>query len=91
MHIMARQRGVKISEIAIREDSPEDVEASDVEVGEVGSGSEMSEDMPSNEDIDDAVADDMERFEASFEGISDRYRLINRIGEGELPLAILLC
>ena len=34
------------------------------------------------EEIDDAVADDMDRFEASFKNISQRYRLINRIGEG---------
>lgn len=35
-----------------------------------------------DEDIDNIVAEDMERFEASFRNISQRYRLINRIGEG---------
>ena len=34
------------------------------------------------EEPDETVADDMERFEASFKNISQRYRLINRIGEG---------
>lgn len=34
------------------------------------------------EDVDDAVLEDMEKFEHSFKNISQRYRLINRIGEG---------
>lgn len=36
----------------------------------------------SDEEIDDAVLDDMEKFEQSFRNINQRYRLINRIGEG---------
>jgi cell division control protein 7 len=32
--------------------------------------------------IDPAVKEDMEKFQASFEGISEKFRLINRIGEG---------
>lgn len=32
--------------------------------------------------IDPAVAEDMAKFEESFKGISKRYRLIDRIGEG---------
>ena len=39
----------------------------------------------SDEEIDESVAEDMARFEDSFVGISKRYRLINRIGEGECP------
>ena len=42
------------------------------------SGGTISEE----EEIDDAVLDDMERFEQSFKNINQRYRLINRIGEG---------
>jgi cell division control protein 7 len=86
---MARQKGVKVSEIAIHEDQPEDAveHASDVDQTEddAGSGSDMSQDEPpmSDEEIEDAVAEDMERFETTFDGITDRYRLINRIGEGE--------
>ncbi|KXT18420.1 hypothetical protein AC579_8164 [Pseudocercospora musae] len=34
------------------------------------------------EDVDSAVMDDIEKFEASFKNITQRYRLINRIGEG---------
>ncbi|KAI9676870.1 MAG: hypothetical protein M1817_006709 [Caeruleum heppii] len=33
-------------------------------------------------EIDDQVAEDMQKFTATFKGISDRFRLINRIGEG---------
>lgn len=32
--------------------------------------------------VEESVAEDMDRFEESFEGITKRYRLINRIGEG---------
>jgi hypothetical protein len=34
--------------------------------------------------IDPAVAEDMAKFEESFKGITRRYRLIDRIGEGEI-------
>lgn len=34
------------------------------------------------DDIDDSVAEDMKKLEESFAGISQKYRLINRIGEG---------
>ena len=37
----------------------------------------------SDEEIDESVAEDIVRFESSFEGINKRYRLINRVGEGE--------
>ncbi|KAI9783643.1 MAG: hypothetical protein M1835_003768 [Candelina submexicana] len=36
----------------------------------------------SNAVVDAAVTEDMERFEATFSGITSRFRLINRIGEG---------
>jgi len=42
------------------------------------SGGTVSEE----EELDDAVAEDIQRFEASFKNITQRYRLINRIGEG---------
>ena len=37
--------------------------------------------------IDPAVAEDMAKFEESFKGISKRYRLIDRIGEGRSQIA----
>jgi len=36
----------------------------------------------SDEVVDPAVQEDMKKFEASFKDISERFRLINRIGEG---------
>ena len=43
------------------------------------SGGTVSEE---DEEVDDAVQDDIDKFEQSFKDISKRYRLINRIGEG---------
>lgn len=40
-------------------------------------------DDSSEEEVEDSVAEDILRFEESFTGINKRYRLINRIGEGE--------
>ncbi|KKK15641.1 hypothetical protein P175DRAFT_0505346 [Aspergillus ochraceoroseus IBT 24754] len=34
------------------------------------------------EEVDDAVKEDMKKLEDTFPGISDRFRLVNRIGEG---------
>jgi cell division control protein 7 len=42
--------------------------------------SEWSEE--SEEEVDPAVQEDMDKFVATFKGIKDRFRLINRIGEG---------
>ncbi|KIY02818.1 uncharacterized protein Z520_01283 [Fonsecaea multimorphosa CBS 102226] len=36
----------------------------------------------SDDEVNESVVDDMRRLEESFRGISQRYRLINRIGEG---------
>ncbi|KAI9702159.1 MAG: hypothetical protein M1820_006241 [Bogoriella megaspora] len=49
-------------------------------------------DDSSDEEIDDSVAEDIAKFEESFRGISEKYRLINRIGEGmsqRAPVTIL--
>ena len=35
------------------------------------------------DDVDESVAEDMKKLEESFKGISQKYRLINRIGEGQ--------
>jgi len=53
---------------------------SDEEDSMADSMSEQSED--SEDDIDESVMEDMRKLEESFKGISQRYRLINRIGEG---------
>jgi cell division control protein 7 len=81
---MARQKGVRVARIAIHEDAPDEPEdrASDVDEYEhdAASGSDMSVDPES--EVDDSVAEDIERFHLTFKGLTDRYRLIGRIGEG---------
>ena len=47
---------------------------------EASGGSESS--MESHRPIDKSVLEDMAKFEDSFKGITQRFRLINRIGEG---------
>ncbi len=37
----------------------------------------------SEDEVDESVVEDMRKLEESFKGISQKYRLINRIGEGE--------
>ena len=36
------------------------------------------------EEVDESVREDMTKLEDTFPGISDRFRLVNRIGEGTL-------
>lgn len=48
--------------------------------------SEEDEDEQSEDEVDDTVAEDMKKLEENFKGISQKYRLINRIGEGMLVL-----
>lgn len=53
---------------------------SDDEDSMADSISDQSED--SEDDVDESVMEDMRKLEESFKGISQKYRLINRIGEG---------
>lgn len=62
------------------EDDTEEMDESQGPLDE--SGGTVSEDEEEEEDVDHAVATDMDRFEQSFKNINQRYRLINRIGEG---------
>jgi hypothetical protein len=41
-----------------------------------------SDSTESDEEVDETVIEDMRRLEENFAGISQRYRLVNRIGEG---------
>lgn len=61
------------------EDDSEDMDESRGPLEESG-GTASDEEL--DEEIDDAVMEDMERFEASFSNVHKRFRLINRIGEG---------
>lgn len=52
--------------------------------------SDEEDDLVSTDDeVDESVAEDMQRLEENFKGISEKYRLINRIGEGKLYPASL--
>lgn len=63
------------------------------------SRAEMEEDDAQNSDfsddsdgvVDPSVAEDMEKFQETFKGIKDRFRLINRIGEGTSRVTIMFC
>jgi len=41
------------------------------------------------EEVEESVAEDIRQFEQSFQNITQRYRLINRIGEGEIRIQLL--
>lgn len=43
---------------------------------------EEEDDDEDEEEVDESVLEDMRKLEESFEGISQKYRMINRIGEG---------
>ncbi|MCJ1373754.1 hypothetical protein MMC20_004983 [Loxospora ochrophaea] len=43
---------------------------------------DASDSSESQGNVDDAVLEDLQKFEDTFDGISDRFRLIKRIGEG---------
>ncbi|KAK2757857.1 hypothetical protein FQN54_004263 [Arachnomyces sp. PD_36] len=43
---------------------------------------EGEEEDEEEEEVDESVLEDMRKLEESFEGISEKYRMINRIGEG---------
>jgi cell division control protein 7 len=61
------------------EDDTEEMEESRGPLDE--SGGTLSDDEGEG-DIDDSVLQDMDHFEQTFKNINQRYRLINRIGEG---------
>lgn len=42
------------------------------------------------EDVDDTVREDMKKLEDTFPGISDRFRLVNRIGEGMTGVVFII-
>lgn len=60
----------------------DDTEEMDESRGPLDESGGTVSDEEEEEDVDDAVATDMDRFEQSFKNITQRYRLINRIGEG---------
>ncbi|ERF70954.1 hypothetical protein EPUS_06739 [Endocarpon pusillum Z07020] len=78
-HHMQYSRGARNTadnhRIHIVEDEEEDEENLSEE--------DEDEDGESEDEVDESVIEDMRKLEESFRGISRKYRLINRIGEGE--------
>ncbi|KAF2670998.1 kinase-like protein [Microthyrium microscopicum] len=79
---------VTLTQFPIREDTSDNVDntqASDMEADDTDSvedNSSQEGQSTEDEEIDEDVADEMGHFLSSFKGLEDRYRLINRIGEG---------
>lgn len=42
-----------------------------------------------DEEVEQSVVEDIQKFEESFKNINKRFRLINRIGEGECTLTVV--
>jgi hypothetical protein len=82
-------RAVNDHMIIREDDARAEQEDEDILMDESGdpleeSGCTRTDGSDAEEEIDEAVAEDIARLEESFRGINKRYRLINRIGEGEL-------
>ena len=79
IHHDVMQESLEEEEEAVMEESRGDVEELDQEEEEEYSDS-YSDD--SDDVVDPKVQEDMNQFQETFKGIKDRFRLINRIGEG---------
>jgi hypothetical protein len=84
---MAEPQCVQITEVVKEEDI--DDEEEDDEGEDEGDGAEdisraENDDDESEDEVEESVIEDMRKLEESFRGISRKYRLINRIGEGDI-------
>lgn len=77
--VVHEDEGMRYRENNNTEDDTEEMEESRGPLDE--SGGTMSDDEE-EEDIDDSVLHDMDQSEQTFQNISQRYRLVHRIGEG---------
>lgn len=67
------------------DEEPQEMEESEMKDEEESDDDGLSEASEESDDaVDPAVAEDITKFQQSFQGITDRYRLIKRIGEGKL-------
>jgi cell division control protein 7 len=74
-----------IHEDAMREEEAEDDQETEESRGEEDEDDGRGKDYDSEESdsiVDPAVQEDMDKFQNTFKGIKERFRLINRIGEG---------
>lgn len=71
---------LEVEEVVNEEEPRSDESRGETHEGDGDAGSECSEESDSY--VEPSVQEDMEKFQDSFEGIKERFRLINRIGEG---------
>lgn len=85
IHHDVMEESLEEEEEVVMEESRGDVEELDQEEEE-----EYSDGYSDDSDnvVDPKVQEDMNQFQETFKGIKDRFRLINRIGEGN---SLLLC
>lgn len=53
------------------------------------SQSDAHQESDYEEEVEESVREDMRKLEDTFPGISDRFRLVNRIGEGMTSAAVI--
>lgn len=68
------------------EELEESEQEQDLEHGQGVDNDGYSDSGESDDFVEPAVQEDIERFQQTFKGITERYRLINRIGEGKRTL-----
>jgi len=72
---------IEIEESMLEEEQP--TEEDDIEMLEQDAEDDgYSDSEESDGAVDPSVQEDMDKFQETFKGIKDRFRLINRIGEG---------
>lgn len=94
---MATTRPRGATPFEIHPDEMEDVDDREQGLDESRAETEEGEDYESDasdatdEIVDPTVAEDIQKFEETFKGIKERFRLINRIGEGMYFMQITRC
>ena len=73
--VMAEPQRIQIVEDEEEEEQEEEDDDDDEPI--------VDDESESEDEVDESVIEDMRKLEESFKGISQKYRLINRIGEGE--------
>ncbi len=81
IHHDVMEESLEEEEEAVMDESRGDVEELDQEEEEEEEYSDGYSD-DSDDVVDPKVQEDMNQFQETFKGIKDRFRLINRIGEG---------
>lgn len=70
-----------------RDSDDDDLQNTETEA-KAGGGDDSFSTENSEESVDSTTRDDIAKFQEAFEGIADKYRLINKIGEGKQALSV---